>query len=443
MSGGQITTIRGFRDLLGKDCEHTAALEEAARATFELYGYREIRIPTLEHAELFVKSTGETTDIVEKEMYKLTDAGGRHLALRPEGTPGVVRAFLNEHLGQQGPCAKLFYIGSMFRAERPQAGRYREFEQIGVESLGNPHPAADVEAILALKHLLDTVGLGDKTRLRLNNIGCDTDPLCRPRYRERLRAFLREREGGLCASCCGRIERNPLRALDCKKDGPGLAQDAPALEACPRCREHVESVVGMLDAVGCPHKYPDPGLVRGLDYYTSTVFEFQADGIGAQDALAGGGRYDSLVESLGGAPTPAVGWALGVERMIMAARAADPETAALGKILPPPKTDVFIVIATRDAATASIGTQTIESLRRFGIRTAGGLFALSLKAQMREAGRQGARFAVILGEDELKKEPAACMFKDMENGRQEEIALANLKEIAGGGLLSGNTHGEE
>lgn len=435
MASDAFNTVRGFRDLLPQESERTSALEEAARDTFELYGFRELRIPILERKDLFVKTTGETTDIVEKEMFQLTDGGGRELALRPEGTPGVVRAYLNNHLHQQGPVAKFFYIGSMFRAERPQAGRYREFEQIGVEALGNPHPSADVEVILALKHFLDSVGLNGRMRLRLNNIGCDTEASCRPLYRKNLRAFLKEREADLCENCQRRLERNPLRTLDCKKDGPTLAKSAPTLVPCTACRVHVETVSAMLTANSCEHQFPDPNLVRGLDYYTRTVFEFQAEGIGSQDAIAGGGRYDSLVENMGGKSSPAVGWALGIERVLLAVLATDKDAKALSKILPPPKADVFVAAATKDETTEARGVEIIESLRRFGIRTAGGLFSIGLKAQMREAGRQKARLAVIIGEDELKKNPPTCMLKDMEKGEQTEVTLSELLEVAGNTLL--------
>ena len=384
--------------------------------------------------DLFVKSTGETSDIVEKEMFSLQDQGGRDLALRPEGTPGIVRAYINNNLSQEGHASKLFYIGSMFRAERPQAGRYREFEQIGVESLGNGHPAADAECILALRHFLESVGLAGKTRLRLNNIGCDEDPSCRPAYRKELRAFLDARSGELCDNCRRRMDRNPLRALDCKKDGPKLSENAPRLRPCGKCRVHVETVSRLLEENACGHVFPDSNLVRGLDYYTSTVFEFQADGIGAQDAVAGGGRYDTLVASMGGKPTPAVGWALGVERLLMAVLAHDSSGSSLAKISAPPKTDVYLVLATKDAEAVSKGVEIIESLRRFGIRAGGGLFSLSLKAQMREAGRQQVRYTVVLGEDELKKSPPTCKLKDMESGAQEDVALTDLLENIGNKL---------
>ncbi|MFA6092896.1 MAG: histidine--tRNA ligase [Elusimicrobiota bacterium] len=416
-----IQSVRGFRDLLPPESERTAAIEAAARKVLDLYGLRELRLPTLELHELFVKSTGETTDIVEKEMFQFEDAGGRRLALRPEGTPGTVRAFLNNALSQQGPACKLYYIGNMFRAERPQAGRYREFEQIGVEALGNPHPCADVELILALKAVFDSVGLAGKTRLRMNNLGCDEDPSCRPAFRAALKEFLLAREGELCESCRRRIHRNPLRALDCKADGPKLAAAAPKLKPCLKCSEHVDMVSRALNENGCPHVYPDPNLVRGLDYYNRTVFEFSADGVGAQDALAGGGRYDGLVASMGGAAVPAVGWALGVERTLMAALAADPTLAALKPYLPSERPAVFVALQSRGAQAEAAGIKLLAECRAKGLRAAGGLFGSSLKAQMREANRCGARWTAILGEEELKS--GECTLKDLQGGAQERVSL--------------------
>ncbi|MFA6028738.1 MAG: histidine--tRNA ligase [Elusimicrobiota bacterium] len=424
----KIQSVRGFRDLLPPESERTAALEALARAALARYGFRELRLPTVENHELFVKSTGETTDIVEKEMFAFEDAGGRRLALRPEGTPGAVRAFLQHSLSQGGPACKLYYVGSMFRAERPQAGRYREFEQIGAETLGNPHPAADVESILALKAVFDAAGLEGRVKLRLNNLGCDEDPSCRPGFRARLKEYLSAREAELCESCRRRVGRNPLRALDCKADGPRLAADAPRLEPCAACAAHVGTVSRALSAEGCAHVYPDANLVRGLDYYTRTVFEFTAAGVGAQDALAGGGRYDGLVGSMGGPATPAVGWALGVERTLMAALAADPEGAALRRAMPAEKPDVFVALQGRGDEADAAGMRLLEAVRRAGLRAAGGLFASSLKAQMREANRCGARFVAILGEEELKS--GACTLKDMTGGAERRVALDEVAAAA-------------
>lgn len=420
--------VRGFRDLLPPQSVHTAALEAAARETLSLYGFSELRLPTLELAELFVKSTGETSDIVEKEMFRFEDQGGRALALRPEGTPGAVRAYLDKSLRQQGGAAKLFYIGSMFRAERPQKGRYREFEQIGVETLGNPHPAADVEAILTLNAIFDRLGLQGRVQLRLNNLGCDADEACRPAFRERLRSFLNAHHQSLCETCRRRAVKNPLRVLDCKADGPRLAADAPRLAPCTACQAHVGLVSTLLAVNGLPHKYPDPSLVRGLDYYTRTVFEFSAEGLGSQDAVAGGGRYDGLVGSMGGPATPAVGWALGVERLLLAAAAADPALKTLTEQGSAPPA-VFVAVQGNEGPALAEATRLIESLRRFRIRTGGGLFASSLKAQMKEAGREKARLCVIVGDSEAAKIPPTCQLKDMETGSQNEVSLQHVVDI--------------
>ena len=418
--------VRGFRDLVAPESSRTAALEALARLTLGRYGFNEVRLPTLENAELFVKSTGESTDIVEKEMFRLEDQGGRSLALRPEGTPGAVRAYLDKNLRQLGGPAKLFYVGSMFRAERPQKGRYREFEQIGVETLGNPHPAADAESILALRALLDAGGLSGKTRLKLNNLGCMTDSACRPRYRAELVAFLQTRKDSLCETCKGRLEKNPLRILDCKGDGPRLRPELPAFKPCAPCSDHVEQVAALLEATGVAH-VRDPHLVRGLDYYNRTVFEFAADGLGSQDALAGGGRYDGLVEQMGGPATPAVGWALGVERLLIAAEAADPALKALAADA---RAGGVFVAVQGGAAAVKEATRALEDLRRRGICASGALFASSLKAQMKEAGRQGARLCVIVGDAEAAKSPPTCQLKDMAGGLQTEVPLEDLCRTA-------------
>ncbi|HOX22947.1 MAG TPA: histidine--tRNA ligase, partial [Elusimicrobiales bacterium] len=307
-------TIRGFRDILEPDAAAFSELENLCRRIFRLYGYSEIRLPTVEQRELFVKSTGDTTDIVEKEMYAFADAGGRLLALRPEGTPGVVRAYMENGLPATDQRRKLFYIGSMFRAERPQAGRYREFEQIGAEYIGNPDPSADAETILLLAELLKAAGIREM-KLELNSIGC---PQCRPAHRQALLDYLKDHLEELCENCKKRLERNPLRALDCKADGPKLVAQAPAMKYCPDCDAHFAQVRRHLDNAGQAYNI-NPNLVRGLDYYSRTVFEFRAGGIGSQDAIAAGGRYDSLIKSMGGPDVAAVGWALGADRVLVGA----------------------------------------------------------------------------------------------------------------------------
>ena len=426
---GSVQSLRGFKDSLPPESESASSFESLCRGVLGRYGFREIRLPTLELQELFIKSTGETTDIVEKEMFRLEDAGGRRLALRPEGTPGVVRAYLEHGLSQKGGACKLFYVAPMFRAERPQAGRLREFVQVGVECLGNPHPAADAEAILAAKAVFEEAGLSGRTALRLNNLGCDDDPSCRPAHREALRAFLVSREADLCENCRRRTQRNPLRALDCKGCGPSLADQAPRLIPCAACAGHVQEVSRFLLANGCPHRYPDHGLVRGLDYYTRTVFEFSCSlGTGSQDALAAGGRYDGLVGSMGGPKTPAVGWALGLERVLMAVRAAHPPTDS-GKPPGGPSIDAFVALQGKGSGAVLAAVNALEALRRAGLKAGGSAFGASLKAQMREASREEAPFVAIIGDEELQKTPPACTLKDMRAGTQAEVALDSLAEL--------------
>lgn len=381
-----INSLRGFRDLLPPESDLFTRIEAAAREVFGLYGYQEIRLPTLEKKELFVKSTGDTTDIVEKEMYAFTDGGGREIANRPEGTPGLVRAYIEHNLGQTGRNGKYFYIGSMFRAERPQAGRYREFTQIGAENIGNSSPFADAETITMLVRLLEKAGVTGCSVV-LNSLGCAD---CRKAYREILLAFLRGRSETLCEPCRGRIERNPLRALDCKTDGPALAETAPRLSLCPACAEHFARTQELLKISGVEHQV-NTSLVRGLDYYTRTVFEVRSSALGSQDAVCGGGRYDDLVKSMGGPAAPAIGWAVGVDRMAMILKDKPaPDTA--------PKT--FVVAASKEAGEKAF--ELLTFLRAAGISSDFSNFELSLKSQMRSADKSGASFALLIGEDELK-----------------------------------------
>ncbi len=379
-------SLRGFRDILPPDSARFAAIEAAAREVFALYGYQELRIPTIELKELFVKSTGETTDIVEKEMYAFTDGGGREVAVRPEGTPGVVRAYIEQNINQSGRNAKFYYIGNMFRAERPQAGRFREFEQIGAEQIGNASPLADAESITMLVRLLERAGLTGCS-VDLNSLGCGE---CRKNYRQTLLAYLRGCSERLCEPCRGRIERNPLRALDCKIDGPWLADSAPKLSLCPDCAGHFARVQELLKISGVPHNV-NPGLVRGLDYYTRTVFEVRSSALGSQDAVCGGGRYDDLVKSMGGPAAPAIGWALGVDRLAM-----------LLKDQPAPdcSTKAFVVAAGKETGDKAYAL--LSSLRAAGISADFSNFDLSLRSQMRSADKSGAYYALILGEDEMR-----------------------------------------
>jgi histidyl-tRNA synthetase len=409
-------SIRGFKDILPPESEQAARLEAIAREAFRRFGFRELRLPTLETQELFVKSTGETTDIVEKEMFLLEDSGGRKLALRPEGTPGVVRAYLQNGLHQQGGQVKVFYMGSMFRAERPQAGRFREFTQIGAETFGNAHPAADAEAVLVLAEILDQAGLSGKYDVHINNLG-DENPDCRPAYRAKLLAFLHKVKAELCEHCVRRMERNPLRVLDCKADGPRLRADPhmPFLKPCRECHDHFSVVTELLRAGGIRYE-ENPGLVRGLDYYTRTVFEFKSNALGAQDAVAGGGRYDGLVKAMGGPETPAVGWALGLERTLMAVKAAKSSDPALEPDAE--KTDVYVAVQSPNPEI-QLQAFTVLSRLRQSAPAGGGLFGNSLKSQMRDADRLKARYVVIFGDEESKR--GECVVKDMSAKDSQEV----------------------
>lgn len=404
-----IHSLRGFRDLLPPDSDIFTRIEAAAREVFALYGYQEIRIPTIEPHELFVKSTGDTTDIVEKEMYAFTDQGGRQVAVRPEGTPGVVRAYIEKNLAQTGRNGKYYYIGSMFRAERPQAGRFREFTQIGAENIGNPSPFADAETIIMLVKILEKAG-AKGCSVVVNSLGCAA---CRTKYRALLLGYLKSHAEALCEPCKNRMEKNPLRALDCKTDGPRLAGEAPALELCPDCAAHFTKVQELLKLSGVEYK-ANKNLVRGLDYYTRTVFEAKAGQLGSQDAVAGGGRYDDLVKSMGGPDAPATGWAMGVDRLAMLIKdSANVDTS--------PKT--FVVSLSEEARAAAF--KLLGDLRAAGISADYSNFELSMKSQMRSADRSGASFALILGGDEIKN--STCTLKPLkEKAEQRAIPMAEL-----------------
>jgi len=397
--------VRGFRDIFAPQSDNFAELEGAARRVFALAGASEIRIPTVELKELFVKSTGDTTDIVQKEMYAFEDAGGRTLALRPEGTPGVVRAYIENNFAANSPVQKLFYIGNMFRAERPQAGRYREFEQIGLEYIGSAAPAADAETILILKDIVASFGVKNYS-VKINSLGC---PECRPAYKQELINYLKKDFDSLCDKCKERLERNPLRVLDCKIDGPRFVASAPKQKLCGACAEHFDEVKSLLD--GRIEYAIDANLVRGLDYYTRTVFEFQA-GDGAQNAIAGGGRYDSLVKSMGGPQMPAVGFAMGVERAI----------AARGEVAAKPQKKIFVI--SLDKTCNAKAFEVMYNLRAQGVISDGGLFDKNLKAQLKAADKAGAAFALLLGTDEMTKK--VFTLRDFKTGTQKEIKFENI-----------------
>ena len=423
-----ISAVKGFRDVLPEESRRWQALEEAAGRVFGRYGFGEIRLPVLERTELFARSLGETTDIVEKEMYSFADRDETGLTLRPEATAGVVRAYLESGLAQSDPAARLFYRGPMFRRERPQRGRYRQFYQIGAEVLGRDDPLADAELLLMLVRYLATVGARE-TRLELNSVG---DRACRPVYRERLREFGRVHLEGLCADCHRRLERNPLRMLDCKVESCQeiMARAPVAAESlCDACRAHLDGVRALLEQEGVTYTM-NLRLVRGLDYYCRTAFEVVGAGLGAQNAVGGGGRYDGLVAALGGPDVPGVGFALGLERLAMVAPDAGREPygpAAVILPLEPQAVGPALALATRLRDDGLV----------VGLEPAG----RSLKALLRAADRRRARLAVILGEEELRTGWATVRDLAQHEDRREAFRLdasgadvaRSLRAMIGGG----------
>lgn len=406
--------IRGTKDILPVDAARFEALETMARSVFHRFGFHEIRTPTFESLELFQRTLGETTDVVQKEMYAFEDRGGRKLALRPEGTAGVVRAFIEHHLSQSAPFCKLFYIGPMFRAERPQAGRYREFWQAGAESFGNASPTADAELLLMVQTLFESLGLKDVS-LKVNSLG---DAKCRPTYLEALRSYLSAKKDQLCEDCQRRIDKNPLRALDCKIDGPKLL-DAPMIDQfwCPECRSHFDRVKAYLDRSGARYQVV-PRLVRGLDYYSRTVFEATSSALGAQDALAAGGRYDKLVKELDGPDVPALGFAMGVERALEALKAQNADSL---QAAPKP----FIWVAAMGEKPAETAFGLLQQIRRESqVRADGGFFEKKLGAQLQMADKVGATHCFILGDDELAR--SQVTIRSLKTSSQETVDLSGV-----------------
>jgi len=400
---------RGTKDILPDTVDRWLYVEQKIRQLCQSFGYQEIRTPMFEHTELFQRGIGDTTDVVEKEMYSFTDRGGRNITLRPENTAAAVRSFLEHKLYAENALTKLFYIGSMFRYDRPQKGRYREFHQFGVEALGSSDPAVDAEVIILAMRFLESLGLKELT-LSINSVG---DPSCRPVYRERLREFFHDRLDCLCDDCRSRYERNPLRILDCKKEScHQLSEGVPEISEClcDDCRSHFEKVKAYLESAGIPYTC-DPRLVRGLDYYTKTAFEIKYPPLGAQSAIAGGGRYDGLVEEIGGPSTPAVGFAAGLERVMLAL-----ETQGLYESAPR-QSDVFVISLGEKAQIPAFSL--LMSLRDAGLTALMDYSGRSLKAQMKQADKAGARFAAILGEDEIRDGTATL--RNMQTSEQEVV----------------------
>lgn len=405
---------RGTKDILPEQIENWIELENKIRSVCKNYGYEEIRTPIFEHTELFKRGIGEGTDVVDKEMYTFIDKGERSITLRPENTASVVRAYLQNKLYADGGLVKLFYIGSMFRYDRPQAGRLREFHQFGVEALGEKNPAVDAEIILLAWDFLKSLGLED-LKLKINTVGC---PKCRPIYRQKLQEYFSEYKDELCGDCQKRIEKNPLRLLDCKVDGEKhFVEDAPKIETClcDDCREHFNKVQKFLKAAKIDFEI-NSRLVRGLDYYTKTAFEIQYTPLGSQSAVAGGGRYDGLVEEIGGNPTPGIGFAMGIERILIALEKQN--------LLQQKKVSPKIFIAAQGESAEIYSFEILTELRRKNIFAETDFAKRSLKAQMKQAAKSGAKFALILGEDEVNS--STVTVKNLETSEQEKISLQDF-----------------
>ena len=402
-----ITGIKGFNDILPGEVEKWQRIEATARRVFENCGFSEIRVPIMEKTELFARSIGDATDIVEKEMYSFVDKGDNRVTLRPEGTAGVIRSFIEQKLHVQDPVAKLYYMGPMFRYERPQKGRYRQFHQIGAEVTGITNPRIDAQVLVMLCRFFAELGITEPT-LQINSLGC---PECRPAYRAALKEYLELRRESLCDDCRRRIKTNPLRALDCKVTGCGEATtEAPSVlqHLCSGCDDHFTAVRRHLDATGTPYSV-NHRMVRGLDYYTRTTFELVTGLLGSQSAVAAGGRYDGLIQELGGPKLPGIGFAMGVERVALLL--PDEGLARCP--------DLFI--AAHGEAAGDEAFRLMILLQGKGFRVELEYEGKSLKSQMRRADKLGARYTLILGEDELTT--GRGMLKEMATGDQQELTL--------------------
>ncbi len=412
-----LQTIKGFADLFEPESTLFTRMEDAARRVFGAYGYKELRTPILEFTELFARSIGTETDVVQKEMYTFPDRKGRSLTMRPEATAGIVRAYIESGLHGRENVSKLFSFGPMFRYERPQKGRMRQFHQLDCECLGAHEPQADTEVVLMLMAFLRELGLKDLA-VDLNSLGCRE---CRPAYKETLTAFLSSLDTGqFCEDCRRRLSTNPLRVLDCKVPGcKAMTENAPRIldHVCGDCKEHFDTVVRLLDTQGVPYTL-NPRLVRGLDYYVRTTFEVVSTSIGAQGSVAGGGRYDGLIAQLGGPEVPAIGFACGMERLALLLAQQEHGNEA--------RPDFYI--ACLDERAPDVAVVAAEALRANGLVGEISFTAKGLKGQMRRASTLGARYCLLLGENELNTQTVAV--KNMDGGGQVSIPLATLGDWA-------------
>jgi len=409
-----IKVPKGTQDILPEDISKWYYVEDVIKEILNKYGYKEIRTPFFEYTDLFVRGIGESTDIVTKEMFTFPDRKGRSLTLRPEGTAPVVRAYLENSMGRISKVIKLFYIGPMFRCEKPQAGRFRQFNQFGIEIIGTISPAADAEVIITALDVYKKLGLKN-LEILINSVGCKK---CRVDYVQKLKKYLKDKKDFLCSECKERYIKNPLRVLDCKKDScKKTIEEAPLIteNLCQECELHFAEVKSYLNKQKIIF-HENPRLVRGLDYYTKTAFEIISGELGAQNAIAGGGRYDDLVEELGGKPTPAVGFAAGIERMII--------TLDQQKVGLPIKKGLDIFVAKIDEKNKDTAFRLLQKIRNAGLSADMDYSGGSLKSQMRIANKIGARCTVIVGEEELSKN--MVILRNMQTKEQKEVKVDNL-----------------
>ena len=402
---------RGTKDITPKDSYKWNYVEKKFKEVCSLFGYEEIRTPIFEHTELFQRGVGETTDVVQKEMYTFLDKGGRSVTLKPEGTAPLVRSYIENSLYANPQPTKLAYIIPCFRYEKPQSGRLREFHQFGIECFGAESPETDVEVISLAHTFLNKIDIKGIS-LYINSIGC---PVCRKAYNEKLKEYFKAREESLCETCKERLEKNPMRIIDCKSPiCSEIAKDAPRMVdyLCEECEAHFEKTKAGLDNIGISYEV-NPDIVRGLDYYTKTVFEFVSDSLGAQSTVCGGGRYSGLVEELGGKPTEGIGFAMGIERLVLTIKNQGAEVD--NDICP----EVFLGAIGDEAV--KIAQKTVYDLRQKGIFAEQDLCGRSVKAQMKFANKLGAKYSAVIGDDEIANNK--INLKNMESGEQKEVSL--------------------
>lgn len=409
---------RGTKDVIPQESYKWQYIEEKIRNICKNYGYKEVRVPVFEHTELFERGVGDTTDVVQKEMYTFEDKGGRSITLRPEGTAGTVRCFLENNLYAESQPTKMYYMLSCYRYEKPQAGRLREFHQFGIEAFGSPDSSIDAEVISMAFNFLTSLGVKN-LKLYVNSIGC---PECRKTYNSKLKDYFSKYTDELCETCKTRLDKNPMRIIDCKVPHcEEIGATAPKIlnEQCPECTEHYNKLCKYLDTIGIEYEIDDT-IVRGLDYYTTTVFEIKSEGL----VVCGGGRYNGLVEELGGKPTPGVGFGLGLERLLMILETQD--------LLPKSDSEIQLYISNIGEEADLYAQKLVNELRMQGISAEKDLMSRSLKAQMKYADKIGAKYTVVIGDKEIKN--GRVNVKNMQSGEQKEFEISDLKNAVTNGF---------